>query len=91
MSTVTISDDNFKHDSKRDNNKSVRYVQRMLSCKRVVIDIQWEMSQLKLISQERICVGSSNLVDGLTKWLSMYNQGPKSQGHKVKGHHHKVM
>jgi len=33
-------------------------------CKRIVSGILWDMSEL--ITQERIAVGSSNLVDGLT-------------------------
>jgi len=36
-------------------------------CKRIVNGMLWEMSEL--ITQERIAVGSSNLVEGLTTWL----------------------
>ena len=45
--------------------------------------ILWEMSEL--ITQQRIAVGSSNLVEGLTTWPAMYDRWPKSkgQGHKV--------
>ena len=40
-------------------------IRRMRSgCKRIVIGILWEISEL--ITQERIAVGSSNLVEGLT-------------------------
>ena len=39
-------------------------IRRMRSgCKRIVNDILWKMS--KLITQERIAIGSSNLVKGL--------------------------
>jgi len=41
-------------------------IRRMRSgCKRIVNGILWETSEL-LITQERIAVGSSNLVKGLT-------------------------
>ena len=40
-------------------------IRRMRSgCKRIVNGILWEMSEL--ITQERIALGSSNLVEGLT-------------------------
>ena len=40
-------------------------IRRMHSgCKRIVNGILWEMSEL--ITQERIAIGSSNLVEGLT-------------------------
>jgi len=40
-------------------------IRRMRSgCKRIVNGILWEMSEL--ITQERIVVGSADLVDGLT-------------------------
>jgi len=52
-------------------------------CRRIVNGILWEMSEL--ITQERIAVGSWNLVDGLTTWPAMYDHWPRSkvQGHKV--------
>jgi len=42
--------------------------------------ILWEMSVL--ITQERIVVGSSNLVEGLTTWPAMYDHWPKSKGQR---------
>jgi len=34
------------------------------------------------ITQERIDVGSSNLVEGLTTWPAMYDHWPKSKGQR---------
>ena len=42
--------------------------------------ILWEMSEL--ITQERIAVGSSNLVEGLTTWPAMYDHWPKLKGQR---------
>jgi len=36
----------------------------------------------ELITQERIAVGSSNLVEGLTTWPAMYDQRPRSRGQR---------
>ena len=42
-------------------------IRRMhIGCKRIVSGILWEMSEL--ITQERISIGSSNLVEGLITW-----------------------
>jgi len=49
-------------------------------CKRIVNSILWEMSEL--ITQERIAVGSSNLVDGLTTLPAMYDYWPRSKGQR---------
>jgi len=46
--------------------------------KRTVNVILWEMSEI--ITQERIAVGSSNLVAGLIIWPAMYDT---DQGQKV--------
>jgi len=51
-------------------------------CRRIVIRIVWEMSEL--ITQERIAVGSLNMVEGL-----IWSRDPPcmitDQGQKVKG------
>jgi len=48
--------------------------------------ILWEMSEL--ITQERINVGSSNLVEGLTTWPAMYDHRPKSKGQRSRSQGH---
>jgi len=50
------------------------------ACKRTVNGIWWEMSEL--ITQERIAVGSSNLVEVLTMWPAMYGHWPRSKGQR---------
>ena len=59
-------------------------IRRMRSgCWRIVNGILLEMSEL--ITQERIAVGSSKLVEGLTMWPAMYDHWPRSKGQgKVK-------
>jgi len=49
-------------------------------CKRIVSGILWQMSEL--ITQERIAVGSSNLVEGLTTWPAIYDYWPRSKGQR---------
>jgi len=61
-------------------------IRRMRSgCKRIVNDILWEMSEL--ITQERIAVGSSYLVEELIIdppcMATDQGQNVKGQGHKV--------
>ena len=48
--------------------------------------ILWEMSEL--ITHERIDVGSSNLVEGLTTWPAMYDHWPKSKGQRSRSQGH---
>jgi len=48
--------------------------------------ILWEMS--KLITQARIAVGSSNLVEGLTTWPAMYDRWPKSKCQRSRSQGH---
>jgi len=55
-------------------------------CKRIVNGILWEMSEL--ITQERIAVGSSNLVEGLTTWPTMYDHWPRSKGQTSRSQGH---
>jgi len=57
-------------------------------CKCIVNGILWEMSEL--ITQEWKAIGSSNLVEGLTMWPAMYDHWLTDQGHKVKGHSHRI-
>jgi len=45
----------------------------------IVNGILWEMSEL--VTQERIALGSSNLVEGLT-WPAMYYHWPRSKGQR---------
>ena len=48
--------------------------------------ILWEMS--KLIIQERIDKGSSNLVEGLITWPAMYHHWSKSKGQRSRSQGH---
>jgi len=62
-------------------------IRRMHSgCNRIVDGIICEMSEL--ITQERIAIGSSNLVEGLTTWPAMYDHWPrlKCQRSRSQGH-----
>jgi len=63
-------------------------IRRMRSgCKRIVNGILWEMSEL--ITQERIVVGSADLVDG-SDWPRNPPCMVTDQGQKDKGQGHKV-
>jgi len=55
-------------------------------CRRIVNAILWELSEL--ITQERIAVGSSNLVEGLTTWPAMYDRWPRSKGQRSRSQGH---
>jgi len=48
--------------------------------------ILWEMSEL--ITQERIAVGFSTFVEGLTTWPAMYDHWPKSKGQRSRSQGH---
>jgi len=62
-------------------------IRRMRSgCKRIVNGILWEMSEL--ITQERISVGSSHLVQGVTTWHAMYDHWSNSKGQRSRSQGH---
>jgi len=46
----------------------------------------WRTSEL--ISQERIGVGSSNLVEGLTTWPAMFGHCPRLKGQRARSQGH---
>jgi len=50
------------------------------------LQILWLMSEL--ITQERIAVESSNLVEGLTTWPALYDYWPRSKGQRSKSQGH---
>jgi len=62
-------------------------ITRMRSdCKLIVNGILWEMSEL--VTQVRIAVGSSNLVEELTTWPAMYDHWPRSKGQRSRSQGH---
>jgi len=82
---IWVSD--FKHVGKICPLRISHVVRRMRSgCRRIVNGILWEMSEL--ITQERIAVGSSNLVEELTTWSAMYDHWPRSKGQRSRSQGH---
>jgi len=64
-------------------------IRRMRSaCRRTVNGILWETSELISRNQERIAVGFSNLVEGLTTWPAIYDNWPISKGQRSRSQGH---